>query len=91
MITFTLYSPISLTTFTAVVTDPLGVTLPLTLTSSDFISPTFVWQWQFAPAVAGMHTLRLTADQFTQPWLQTILAASDQVYLPLILQNGAAP
>ena len=91
LITFTLYSPVSLTNLTGVITDPLGVTLPLTLTSSSFISPTFVWQWQFAPMITGTHTLRLTADQFTQPWLQSILVASDRVYLPLILQNGAAP
>ena len=73
------------------ITDLLGLTLPLTLTSSSFVSPTFVWQWQLAPTITGTHTLRLTADQFTQPWLQSILVASDRVYLPLILQNFAAP
>ncbi|HEY4721563.1 MAG TPA: hypothetical protein VII92_06925, partial [Anaerolineae bacterium] len=91
LITFTLYSPVSLTTFTTVMTDSLGMTLPMTLTSSSFISPTFAWQWQLAPAITGTHTLHLTADQFTQPWLQSILVASDRVYLPLILQNFAAP
>jgi hypothetical protein len=91
LITFTLYSPISLTNLTEVITDLLGLTLPLTLTSSSFVSPTFVWQWQLAPTITGTHTLRLTADQFTQPWLQSILVASDRVYLPLILQSFAAP
>ena len=60
-------------------------------TSSSFVSPTFVWQWQLAPTITGTHTLRLTADQFTQPWLQSILVASDRVYLPLIFQSFAAP
>jgi hypothetical protein len=91
LITFTLYSPISLTNLTEVITDPLGATLPATLTSSSFVSPTYVWQWQFAPTITGTHALRLTADQFTQPWLQSILVASNRVYLPLIFQSFAAP
>jgi hypothetical protein len=86
-ITFTLYSPISLTNITQVLTDPLGSPTSIAFAGSNDISPTYAFQWTFAPMMTGVHTLDLFADQFVQHWQIPIMAASSQVFLPITLQN----
>ncbi|HLF28583.1 MAG TPA: hypothetical protein VJG32_19790 [Anaerolineae bacterium] len=91
LITITLRSPISLTGAAAVVTDSLGAQPSVTFVSANFTSPDYVFQWRFAPAQAGRHALNLNANEFTQPLLQSIMAAATRVYLPLVWRNAAAP
>ncbi len=88
-ITFTLYSPISLTGITAVLTDPLGSPISFMYVGSNYISPTYAFQWTFTSMITGVYTLDLFANQFTQHWLIPILAASNRADLPLIMR--AAP
>ncbi len=90
-ITFTVFSPISLTNVTTTLTDPLGVSLPITLAAADTITPAYNFQWQFAPSVTGVHRLSLNADEFTQPLIRAILAASERLYLPIVLRNLIGP
>jgi hypothetical protein len=90
-ITFTLYSPISLTNITTVLTDPLDLLTSITFVGSNYISPTYTFQWTFAPSVTGNHTLDLFTDQFVQHWQIPIFAASDQVFLPIVSKNFVGP
>ncbi len=90
-ITFTVFSPISLTNVTTTLTDPLGVSLPITLVAADAITPAYNFQWQFAPSVTGVNRLSLNADEFTQPLIRAILAASERLYLPIVLRNLIGP
>ncbi|HZY45386.1 MAG TPA: hypothetical protein VFF70_11615, partial [Anaerolineae bacterium] len=52
-ITFTLYSPISLTDFTSVLTDPLGSLTTFNSIGSNYISPTYAFQWTFTSTITG--------------------------------------
>lgn len=88
-ITFTLYSPISLTGITSVLTDPLGSLTTFNYIGSNYISPTYAFQWTFTSTIVGAYTLGLFANQFTQHWLIPILAASSRAYLPVVMR--AAP
>jgi hypothetical protein len=85
------FSPISLTNVTTTLTDPLGVSLPITLVATDYVTPTYDFQWQFTPIVTGVHTLSLNADEFTQLLVRAILAASERLYLPIVLRNSIGP
>jgi hypothetical protein len=85
-ITFTLYSPISLTGITSVLTDPLGSLTTFNYIGSNYISPTYAFQWAFTSTITGVYTLDLFANQFTRHWLIPILAASSRAYLPLIMR-----
>ena len=87
LITFTLYSPISLTNVMAVLTDPLDAQLPITLASAEWLTPNYDYRWQFAPLTAGLHSLRLDAGEFTQPWVLSVMAASNRIFLPVILED----
>ena len=91
LITFTMFSPVSLTNVTTVLTDPLGARQPITLVASEYVTPTYNFQWQFAPIMTGWHTLSLNADQFTQPLVRSVLAASDRIYLPIALHRPDQP
>lgn len=91
LITFTVFSLISLTNVTTTLTDPLGVSLPITLVATDYVTPTYDFQWQFTPIVTGVHTLSLNADEFTQLLVRAILAASERLYLPIVLRNSIGP
>ncbi len=88
-ITFTLYSPISLTGITSVLTDPLGLPTTFNYIGSNYISPTYAFQWMFTSTITGVYTFDLFANQFTWHWLIPILAASSRTYLPLVMR--AAP
>ncbi len=90
-ITFTLYSPITLTEPTATLTDPLGLPLTVTLLGFETVTPTFNYQWLFTPTLTGTHTLAVSATEFTQPLIQSTVAAANRLYLPLILRNVSAP
>ena len=83
-ITFTLYSPVTLTEPSAVLTDPLGLPLTSTLLGADALTPTLDYQWLFTPTLTGTHTLEISATEFTQPFTRSILVASARVYLPII-------
>ncbi len=89
--TFTVFSPISLTNVTTTLTEPLGVSLPITLVAANYLMPAYNFQWQFAPIMTGVHTLSLNADEFTQPLIRAILAASERLYLPIVLRNLIGP
>jgi hypothetical protein len=83
-ITFTLYSPITLTEPSAVLTDPLGMPLTITLLQTDTLTSTLDYQWLFTPTLTGTHALEISATEFTQPLTRSILVASARVYLPII-------
>jgi hypothetical protein len=91
LITFTAFSPVSLTNVTMVLTDPLEAQQPITLVAVEYFTPTYNFQWQFAPIMTGWHMLSLNADQFTQPLVRSVLAASDRIYLPITLHGPDEP
>jgi hypothetical protein len=90
-VTFTLYSPINLTNITKVLTDPLGSPVAFNFVGSNYVSPTYAFQWMFAPVMTGSYTLDLFADQFVQHWQIPIVAASSRSFLPIVLQNFTGP
>jgi hypothetical protein len=91
LITFTMFAPISLTNVTSILTDPWGAQRPITFVSADYFTPTYNYQWQFAPIITGWHTLSLNADQFMQPLIRSVLAASERIYLPITLHWPSEP
>jgi hypothetical protein len=90
-ITLTLHSPITLSEPTAVLTDPLGLPLSITLNTSEFLDPIVNYQWSFTTVLTGLHTVVLSATEFTQPYTRSILAAVARVYLPIVTRNFSAP
>ncbi|MBI5564976.1 MAG: hypothetical protein HY870_08780 [Chloroflexi bacterium] len=86
-ITLTLHSPITLSEPTATFTDPLGLPLSITLNYSEFLDPVVNYRWSFTTALTGWHTVSLSATEFTQPFIRSILAVNTRVYLPVLARN----
>lgn len=90
-LTLTLRSPITLSAPTATLTDPLGRPLSITLHDREVLTPIVNYHWSFTTAIAGWHTVNLSATEFTQPFSRSIFAASARVYLPVAARNFGAP
>jgi hypothetical protein len=90
-ITLTLRSPITLSAPTVTLTDSLGAPLSITLKDSEFLNPGVNYRWSFATALAGLHTINISATEFTQPFSRSILVAAARVYLPVAVRNFSAP
>lgn len=86
-ITLTLHSPITLSEPTATLTDPPGLPLSLTLNYNEFLDPIVNYRWSFTTVLTGWHTFNLSATEFTQPYIRSILAANARIYLPIMARN----
>jgi hypothetical protein len=91
VITFDLYTPISLTNATALLADPVGAPQAITLTAIDYLNPTYTFEWQFAPITSGLHSLELAADEFARPWDISILVLASRIYLPIVVKTANSP
>jgi hypothetical protein len=90
-ITLTLRAPMTLSVPTATLTNPFGVPLSITLNDSEFLDLGVNYHWSFTTAIAGLHTINISATEFTQPFTRSILAATARVYLPATVRNFSAP
>jgi hypothetical protein len=49
------------------------------------------YRWSFTTVLTGWHTISLSATEFTQPYIRSILAATARIYLPIITRNFNVP
>ncbi len=87
LITFTLHSPFSLTNVTSILTDPIGLPATMTFLSTAYITPEYHFNWLFTPTIAGLHTIEISASEFTQLLIRSIIAATDRLHLPIALRH----
>ncbi len=90
-ITLTLHSPVTLSEPTAVLTNPLGGPLSITLNTTELLDSGVDYQWAFTTVITGWHTVSLSATEFTHPYPRLIFVANTRVFLPIVLRNFGLP